>query len=131
MRVCESRIGAEFVGVQDRGLTGPWFRRNDGSGALSSTGAQRRRVREARAGQRMTERSPALHHIIPLLPKVGDVQQPGEIIYHSIGLVCSMSDLELERLEGEVPAGETAVVVLHGVHPGQNMMVGPQVELPP
>ncbi|XP_055022408.1 protein NYNRIN-like isoform X2 [Boleophthalmus pectinirostris] len=46
----------------------------------------------------------ALRHIIPLLPKVGDVRQLGQIVRHHIGLASSMADLEMERLEREIPA---------------------------
>lgn len=83
-----------------------------------------KREREKHVDQGMTGRLKALCHISPLFPKVGDVWQPGEKICHNFALANSKSDLELEWLEGEVPAGETAVVVLHGVQPGQSMMVG-------
>lgn len=59
------------------------------------------------------QRSLALHRIIPLLPEVGDVRQPGKVVGHNIVPACSVSDVELEWLESEVPSGETAGVVLH------------------
>lgn len=71
-----------------------------------------------------------LRHIIPLLPEVGDVQQPGKVVGHNIILACSVSDAELEWLESEVPPGESAVVVLHGVNPGQGTVISLQVEFP-
>lgn len=72
----------------------------------------------------MTEHSLVPRHIIPLLPEVADVWQTGEIICHNIVVAGSMLDLELEGLQGEVPMGELAVVIFHGIHPDQSMMVG-------
>lgn len=44
------------------------------------------------------------------------MQQPGKVSHHIV-LVCTVSDVELEGLESEVP-------------PGQRTMISLQVELP-